>query len=61
MGVLTPVVEIAALPMFHPRQDRALRRTVALQFIRDDPAWHIGEALEQLPKDALIGFQGRGI
>ena len=34
MGVLTPVVEIAALPMFHPGQDLALRSTVALQFIR---------------------------
>jgi hypothetical protein len=30
MRVLTPVIEIATLAMFHPRQDCALRRAVAL-------------------------------
>jgi len=28
MRVLTPVVEIAALPMLHPRQELALRGTL---------------------------------
>src|SRR5215467_9378122 len=36
MRVLAAVVEVATLPMFHPRQDLALRRAVALELLRDD-------------------------
>ena len=37
MRVLTPVIEVAMLAMFHTRQDLALRRAVARQFIRNHP------------------------
>src|SRR5215470_7864716 len=53
MGVLTPVVEVTTLPVFHPRQDLPFRRAVALQLIRNDHPWHILESLEQLPKELL--------
>jgi hypothetical protein len=42
MGVLTPVVEVATLPVFHARQDFTLRRAVALQLLCDDHPRHIG-------------------
>ena len=41
MGVLTPVVEIAALAMFHSGEHLALGGTVAFELIRDDDAGHI--------------------
>jgi hypothetical protein len=41
MGVLTPVIEIAALAMLHAGQDLALGGTIALQLIRDDNAGYI--------------------
>src|SRR5262249_38244852 len=47
MGVLTPVVQMAALAMFHPRQDLPLRGTIALQFIRDDDPWDVLTPFEQ--------------
>src|SRR5262249_35440530 len=53
MGVLTAVIEVATLPMFHPRQDLALRRAVALELIRDDHPWHVLQPLEQLAKELL--------
>jgi hypothetical protein len=55
-GVLTAVVEIATLPVFHTGQYLPLRRAVAFQFIRDDHPWHIGEAFEQLAKELLCGL-----
>src|SRR5262249_43521662 len=51
--ILTPVIEVAALPMFDPGQDLPLRRPVALQLIRDDHAWHVLEPLEQLAEKLL--------
>jgi hypothetical protein len=42
MRVLTAVIEIAALAMFHPGQNLALGRTVALQLICNDDAGYIG-------------------
>jgi hypothetical protein len=55
MGVLTPVIEVATLPVFHPGQDLALRCPVALQLIRDDRPWHVLQALEQCAKELLGG------
>src|SRR5215831_13226671 len=54
MRVLTAVIEVATLPMFHPGQELALRRAVALELIRDDHPWHVLQPLEQLAK-ALLG------
>src|SRR5207249_1763869 len=39
--VLTPVVQITTLPMFHTWQYLTLGRAVALQLIRDDHSWHV--------------------
>jgi hypothetical protein len=56
MWVLTPIIEIATLPVFHPWQYVACGGTVALQLIRDDHAWHRPQALEQLAKELLGGL-----
>jgi hypothetical protein len=56
MRVLTPVVEIATLAMFHPWQYLTLRRTVALQLVRNDHTRHRHQTLEQLTKELLRGF-----
>src|SRR5262245_39578397 len=53
MGVLTPVIEIATLAMLHPWQELALRRTVALQLVRNDDARHVLQALQQLTEKLL--------
>src|SRR5436190_1874825 len=53
MRILTAVVEITTLAVFHPRQDLALRRAVALQLIRDDHPWHVLQPLEQLAEKLL--------
>ena len=53
MRVLTPVVEITALPMFHPRQDLALRGPVALQFIGADDPWDVLTPFEQRAEELL--------
>jgi hypothetical protein len=41
MGVLTAVIEIAALTMCHARQHLALGRSVALELIGDEHARHV--------------------
>src|SRR5215510_1492948 len=51
MRVLTAVVEIAALAVFDPGQDLALRRPVALELIGDNHLWHVLQPLEQLAKE----------
>ena len=53
MRVLTAVIEIATLTVFHSGQDLPCRRAIALELIRNDDARHIGEALEQLAKELL--------
>src|SRR5215510_2011232 len=53
MRVLTAVVQIATLAMFHPGQDLALGRAVALQLIRDEHPWHVLQAPEELAKKLL--------
>lgn len=42
MRALTPIIEVATLAMFHAGQDLTLGRAVALEFIRNDDAQHIG-------------------
>jgi hypothetical protein len=56
MRVLTAVIEIATLAIFDSREYLAFGRAVALQFIRDDHAWDILQALEQLAKELLCGL-----
>src|SRR5215471_2993309 len=53
MRILTPVIEVAALAVFHPGQDLALRSAVALELISDDDAWHVLQPLEQLAEKLL--------
>jgi len=53
MGVLRTVVEGAVLAMFHPREDLPLGRAIALQFIRNDHAWYVLTALEELTEELL--------
>ena len=53
MGVLTPVVQIAALAVLDPRQDLPFGRAVALQLVSNDHPWHVLEPLEQLTKELL--------
>jgi len=53
MRVLTAVIEIATLAMFNVWEYLALRRAVALQFIRDDHPWHILQPFEELTKKLL--------
>jgi len=56
VGVCGSVVEIAVLAMFHTGQYLTLRGTIALQRIRDDDAWDISQALEQLAEEPLGRF-----
>jgi hypothetical protein len=56
MRVLTPVIKIPTLTVFHPGQDLSLRGPVALQLIRDDHPWHVLEPFEQLAKELLRGL-----
>ena len=42
MGVLRPIVQIAVLPMFHAWKNLALGGSVALEFVGDDHARHVG-------------------
>jgi hypothetical protein len=55
MGVLTPVVERAALAMFHSGEYLALGGPVAFELIRDEHPWHVRELLEQLAEELLRG------
>src|SRR5262245_59533372 len=53
MRVFTPVIEITTLTVFHPGQYLTLGRAIALQFVRNDDARNVCEALEQLAKKLL--------
>src|SRR5262245_29901320 len=55
MGALTLVVEITALAVFHAREELALRGTVALQVIGDDP-WDVLTPFEQRAEKLLRGL-----
>ena len=53
MRVLTPVIKIPTLTVFHPGQDLSLRGPVALQLIRDDHPWDVEQAFEELAEELL--------
>src|SRR5262245_10316631 len=53
MRVLTAVIEIPTLPMFHSGQDLPFGRAITLELVRDDHPWHVLQALEQLTKKLL--------
>src|SRR5215467_4299419 len=53
MRILTAVVEVATLPVFHAGQYLALRGTVALELVRNDYPRHVLQALQQLAKKLL--------
>src|SRR5262249_54629812 len=55
VGILRAVVKVPMLAMFYPGENLALGRSVTLQFVSDDDAWHVGQALEQLTKKLLCG------
>src|SRR5262245_23927982 len=48
MRVLTPVIEVAALTVFYPRQDLAFGGAITFQLIRNDDPRYILQPLEQL-------------
>ena len=56
VGIFRAVIQRAALAMFHPGQDLALRGAIALQFIRDDHPRHVGQPFEQLAEEFLRGL-----
>ena len=53
MGVLGAVVQVAVLARLHPRQDLALRRVIALQFLHEDHAWAVLAPLEEIAEALL--------
>jgi hypothetical protein len=53
VGVLCAVVQVAVLAMLNPRKDFPLRRTVALELIRDDDPRDILTAFEELAEELL--------
>jgi hypothetical protein len=53
MGILTPVVQIAALSVFYPWQYLTPRCAVALELIRDEHPGDILTAFEQLTEELL--------
>ena len=57
MGVLTPMIEVATLPVVHPWPYLACSATVAFELIRHDDAWHTPQALEQPAKALFRGLR----
>src|SRR5262245_32105555 len=53
MGVLTPIIERAALTVLYAREHLALRRAIAFEFIGDDHAWDVEQAFEELAEELL--------
>ena len=56
MGVLGPVIEIAALPVLDLRQQGTLGSFVAFQFVGHDDTRHKLQALQQSLEKAFSGF-----
>jgi hypothetical protein len=56
MRILTPVIEIATLAVFHSRQQLLLRGTIAFQLVSDDDPRHVRQPLQQLAEELLGGF-----
>jgi len=53
MRVLTAVMQIATLAVFHSGQDLALRRAIALQLVCNDDPRHVLQFLEERAKEFL--------
>src|SRR5215470_5648326 len=53
MGVLTPIIEIAALTVLHAREHLALRRAITFELIGNDHAWDVEQAFEGLAEELL--------
>ena len=52
MGVLSPIVQIAALPVLYLRQDPPFRCSVAAEFVCDNNAWSSSCSMQKLAKEA---------
>jgi hypothetical protein len=46
-GIISPIVQVAALTVFDIRQDLALRHPITLQFVSYEDTRHILQALQQ--------------
>jgi hypothetical protein len=57
MGGLTPMSEVATLPVVHPGPSLACRAPVACELIRQDAAWHTPQALEPPAKARFRGLR----
>jgi hypothetical protein len=55
MGGVSPLVPRAVLAGLHTRKACPLRRTGALELVRDAHPWHVGPALEPLADERLGG------
>src|SRR5262249_46662813 len=53
MRVLTPVIEVAALPVLYSWQYLAFGRAIAFEFIRNDDPWHVPQPLQELTEKLL--------
>lgn len=51
MRVLRAVIQIPVQPMFHVWEELPLGGTIALQLVRDDHPWDIGQASERLAEE----------
>jgi hypothetical protein len=56
VGVLSAIIQVAVLPVFHPWQDLALGRRIALQLIRHEHPRDILAPFEQLAEERLGSF-----
>jgi hypothetical protein len=55
VGTLRAVIQVAVLPVFHPRHGLLFRCSIAPQFVSDDDAWNILAAFEELGEELLSG------
>src|SRR5882724_5925806 len=53
MRVLSTVVQVPVLAVFHTGQNLANSRSIAAELIGNDHAGHVGQPLQQLPKERL--------
>ena len=56
MRVFSTIIEVAALSMLDIGQQASLRHAIASQFVGDDHARHILQALQQTFEEPLGGF-----
>ena len=58
VGVLSPVVEIGMLAMFHAGENLLLGGSIALEFVGDDHARDVGQAFQEFAEELLGGSLG---